>query len=151
MAAGMNPLAMMAGATGGGDPSAQAAGAGMASTAMGALANRAQNPGQQLSQQSAQLQGADPSMVLRQLEQINQVLGVLFVKTFQTLPNIANQISATMKQLSRAIKEAQQGATTSEAVQGSEATSQPKPPIDFSAARVGTDSQPDMGAMAPAA
>ena len=59
-------------------------------------------------------------MVLRQLEQVNQMLGVLFVKTFQTLPNVANQISATMKALSRAIKEGQQASNVTEAVSSNE-------------------------------
>ena len=69
----------------------------MLGTILGALSNRAStNPGQDYSEQSAALQGADPSMILRQLDQVNQVLGVLFVKTFQTLPNVANKISATM-------------------------------------------------------
>lgn len=96
-------------------------GGGMLSTVLGALSNRAStNPGQDFSQQSAALQGADPSMVLRQLEQVNQMLGVLFVKTFQTLPNVANQISATMKALSRAIKEGQQASNVTEAVSSNE-------------------------------
>lgn len=96
-------------------------GGGMQSTVLGALANRAStNPGQDFSQQSANLQGADPSMVLRQLESVNQMLGVLFVKTFQSLPNVANQISATMKALSRAIKEGQTASNVGEVVSNSE-------------------------------
>src|SRR5579863_2393870 len=119
-----------------GDPSQQSAASGMLPVILGALANKAgANPsggaGAQFSQQQAQLQGADPSMILRQLEQVNQVLGVIFVKTFQTLPNVANQISATMKQLSRAIKEGQQASNVGEVVKGSEDGSQQQP-ISFS-------------------
>lgn len=113
-------------------------------TIMGALQNRTQNPAQSFSEQSANLQGADPTMVLRQLEQVNQILGVLFVKTFQNLPNLANQISATMKQLSRALKEAQQGSSVSEVV-GKPAGPQP---INFSAAQSGENSSPGMPAAA---
>lgn len=133
--------------------SSAAPGGDMLSTILGALANRAStNPGQDFSQQSAALQGADPSMVLRQLEACNQMLGVLFVKTFQTLPNVANQVSATMKALSRAIKEAQQASNVNEAV-GASAAGQGAgapgagpnpPPINFAAV---TPGQTDQGAM----
>ena len=116
MASPGNPL--MGG--GGSDPSAQSAGAGMLPTVLGALASKSQgggdDPSQQLSQQMSANQGADPSMVLQQLNQINQLLGVLFVKTFQSMPNLANQISATMKALSRALKEGGQAANVGEAV-----------------------------------
>ena len=118
----------------------------MMGTILGALSNRAStNPGQDFSQQSAQLQGADPSMVLRQLESVNQMLGVLFVKTFQTLPNVANQISATMKALSRAIKEGQQASNVGEVVKGSEDGSQ-QSPINFSAVSQGQVPGADQGA-----
>ena len=108
---------------------------------MGALQNKTASPGQSLSQQSSELQGADPTMVLRQLEQVHQVLGVLFIKTFQTLPNVANQISSTMKQLSRALKEAQQGSSVSEVVGKSEENTGPQP-VQFGAAMGGQNSQP---------
>jgi len=117
----------------------------MLATILGALQNRTGNPGQQLSQQTSQLQGSDPTMVMRQLEQINQVLGVLFVKTFQTLPNVANQISATMKQLSRALKEIQQAANVSDVVGKSEEGASGPSPINFSAAQSGQNAQPSAG------
>lgn len=136
MATPPNPLA-----AGGAPP-----GGGMLGTILGALSNRsATNPGQDFSQQSAALQGADPGMVLRQLEQVNQILGVLFVKTFQTLPNVANQISATMKALSRAIKEGQQASTTTEAVSANEQGSS-QGPINFSPVTQGAVPGADQGA-----
>ena len=119
----------------------------MLATILGALQNRGANPGKQFSEQAANLQGADPSLILRQLEQINQLLGVLFVKTFQNLPNLANQISQTMKQLSRAIKEGQQAGSTAEVV-GNAAQSTP-PPISFSPATGGDNSAPGMSVGAP--
>lgn len=120
-------------------------GGGMLGTILGALTNRAStNPGQDFSEQSAALQGADPSMVLRQLESVNQMLGVLFVKTFQTLPNVANQISATMKALSRAIKEGQQASNVGEVVKNSDSSG--SQPISFSAVQQG---QPPTGNEAP--
>ena len=107
---------------------------------MGALANRAAtDPGKDLSKQTSELQGADPSMILRQLESVNQVLGVLFVKTFQNLPNVANQISATMKALSRAIKEGQQASQIGEVVGKSEENA---PGITFGPAMSGQNAQP---------
>jgi hypothetical protein len=119
----------------------------MLSTVLGALSNRAStNPGQDFSQQSAALQGADPSMILRQLESTNQMLGVLFVKTFQTLPNVANQISATMKALSRAIKEAQQASNVSEVVNKGSEDGSSQPPINFSAVSQGAVPGADQGA-----
>ena len=122
-------------------------GSGMLGTILGALSNRAStNPGQDFSQQSAQLQGADPSMVLRQLESINQMLGVLFVKTFQTLPNVAGQISKTITTLARAIKESQQASNVGEVVSNSEQSSGGSPPIGFSAVQQGV---PPTGNEAP--
>jgi hypothetical protein len=136
-----NPLVAPGGAPPGG---------GMLSTILGALSNRAStNPGQDFSQQSAALQGADPSMVLRQLEQVNQILGVLFVKTFQTLPNVANQISATMKALSRAIKEGQQASNVTEAVSANEqgpGQGGGQGPINFSPVAQGAVPGADQGA-----
>lgn len=116
----------------------------MLATIMGALQNRTANPAKNFAEQSANLQGADPTMVLRQLEEVNKVLGVLFVKTFQTLPNLANQISSTMKQLSRALKEAQQGSSVAEVVGKPEGPQ----PINFSAAQGGENSGPSMSAAA---
>ncbi len=133
---------MMSGGGGGGSALA---------TVLGALQNKTSNPGKDLSAQSAQLQGSDPTMILRQLESVNQVLGVLFVKTFQTLPNVANQISATMKALSRATKEIQQAANVSEVVgkneEGASPTGGGTPPINFSPAMTGLNApgpQPGM-------
>ena len=119
-------------------------GGGALAQVLGQLQNRVSSPGQDLAQQGAELQGADPTMILRQLEQINQVLGVLFVKSFQTLPNVANQISGTMKQLSRAIKEAQQAGSVSEVVGKNEETMGPQP-IAFGPAQQGQNSQPNAG------
>lgn len=114
---------------------------------MGALQSKTSSPGKDLSSSFADTQGADPTMVLRQLEQINQALAILFVKTFQTQPNLANQIQATSKQLSRAIKEANKGAETSEVVGRAEQGNQP-PPIAFSPASGGDNSSPGMSTAA---
>lgn len=91
-----------------------------------------QDAATQYAQQTSELQGADPGQLLQQLNQINKLLGVIFVQTFQRLPNVANSISATMKSLSRAIKETQQAASTQQAISKPAGEGQP---IDFSAAR----------------
>lgn len=110
--------------------------ASMLPTILGALSKRTQD-GAGSPAAAAANQGADPKMVLNQLNQIHQALGLVFVRTFQNLPNVANQVSATMKSLSRAIKEAQQGANVTEAV----GQADEKPPINFSAAQQGTGAQ----------
>lgn len=131
MATPPSPLAGAPSPGGGPDPRLMA-------TVMGALQNRTSNPGKDVSAQMANVQGADPTMILRQLEQVNQLLGVLFVRTFENLPNLANQISATMKALSRAIKEGQQASSTSEVVGKGQ-----QQPINFSAAQDGENSAPE--------
>jgi hypothetical protein len=104
---------------------------------LGALQNRTTTPGRTAAEQSAELQGSDPSMSLRRLELINQLLGLEFVRNFQTNPNVANHISNTMRTLSRAIKEAQQGANVSEVVGKAEQTTEGPPPINFGPAQQG--------------
>lgn len=112
------------------------------SLVMGALSGKtAGAPGEKLGERMAGAQGADPTMVLRQLEQVNNILGVLFVKTFQSLPNVANNISATMKALSRAIKEAQQASNVGETVGASQGAAGPSP-ITFGPAMQGENSAP---------
>lgn len=91
---------------------------------------------EQYAQQSSELQGADPGKLLEQLNQVNKLLGVMFVQTFQRLPNVANNISATMKSLSRAIKEAQQAQSTAQSISKKQqpAGGAGAGPINFSAA-----------------
>jgi hypothetical protein len=90
---------------------------------------------QQLQSQASELHGADPGALLRQLQKVRSVLGTIFVQTFQRLPQVSNQISMTLKQLDRAIKECQTAAQTASAV---------RKPIDFSMAAA-TQPQPGGG------
>jgi hypothetical protein len=100
--------------------------------------------GKGLAQQSADLQGADPTMIARQLDQIGDMLARLFTMTWQTMPNVANQISATMKTLTRAQKEIGQASQVSEVV-GQQPNAQPAPPINASVAQPAVPQpQPDM-------
>ncbi len=126
----------------GGSPGAPAANPNLAAI-MGALQSKTASPGKDLSQQFSDVQGADPTMVLRQLEQLNQALAVLYVKTFQTQPNLAGYIQAASKALMRCLKEAQKGSETAEVVGKSAQANQP-PPINFSPALGGDNSSPGM-------
>jgi hypothetical protein len=104
---------------------------------MGALQNRTTSPGQSVAQQAAQAQGADPTMLIRQMEMLNQVMGLLFIRSFQQFPNVANQISATMKQWSRAMKEAQEVGRVTDVVGKAEEQTETPPPITFGPAQMG--------------
>jgi len=109
--------------TGGGNPIAAVLAA-LAQRQGGAGGQQAPGAGQDYAKQSADLQGADPGMLLRQVEQLEKLMGVMFVQTFQRLPNAANQLSKTMSQLSRVKKELQQAAGVQSAM--------PKPEISQS-------------------
>jgi hypothetical protein len=131
----------------GGNPGNPGNGSGMLGTILGALSKNTDdqaNPAQDFSQSSAASQGADPSMVLRQLNQIHQMLGVLFVQVFQTVPALANDISQTMKQLTKTIESAKKAANITDTVKNSEQSQ--GPPIGFSAVQQG---QPPTGNNAP--
>lgn len=125
-----NPIAaLLSGGQGGrGNP--------LPGVSLGALSG--QNAGGSPEQMGADLQGADPQMLLKQLDQVNKLLGVIFVQTFTRLPNVAGQVSKTMNQLQRAIKEANQASNVSSVVK--------KPPIQMSAVG-GAPEQSDAGGM----
>jgi hypothetical protein len=102
------------------------------------------NVGKDIGQQSADLQGADPTMIARGLDDIGNRLAKYFTLTWQTMPNVANQISATMKALTRAQKEISQASQVSEVV-GQQPNAQPAPPINSSVAQPAVPQpQPDM-------
>ena len=92
--------------------------------------------GDQLAQQSSELHGADPGMVLQQLQKVKSVLGALFLHTFQRMPNVSGHIAKTMSTLDRALKEAGNAAQTASAV---------RPPIGLSLAKQGPEGGPPAG------
>jgi hypothetical protein len=106
-----NPLVGAAG--GGGNPIASVI---AALAGKGGAAPPGGGAGEQLAKQTADLQGADPGQLMKQAEQVNKVMGVMFVQNFQRLPNVANQISKAMSQWSRVIKELQQAAGVQSAI-----------------------------------
>ena len=94
--------------------------------------------GSQLSQQSSELHGADPAMVMQQLRKLRTALGVMYIQTFEALPNVAGHVSKTLGTLDRAIKEAESAAQTASAV---------RPPIGLSLAANSPDTGPAAGAI----
>src|SRR5438445_545944 len=72
--------------------------------------------GMGVSQMASELHGADPTFILKSLQQVKQQLSQLFVQTSMRLPNVSGQIAKAMTQLDRAIKEAQQAASTQSVV-----------------------------------
>jgi hypothetical protein len=105
-------------------------------TVLGALANKQQDPAQDFAKQNADLQGADPSMIQRQLKSIYDVLGVTFVKSYQQMPKVAGEISTTMKALGKALKAIEEASQVQEVV-GKGASEGGPQPISFGPAMSG--------------
>ena len=62
-------------------------------------------------------QGADPDMILKMLNQVKSVVVALYPRSAFTLPGVARALAQAQKYIDQAIKEAEQGAATSQAVQ----------------------------------
>lgn len=73
--------------------------------------------GQQIAGQLAELNNADPDMILKMLNQVKSVLVALYPRTAFTLPGVARNVAQCQKYLDNAIKEAEQGAATAQTVQ----------------------------------
>lgn len=84
--------------------------------------------GAQLAQQSSELHGADPGLLMRQVQKIRDAVGVMFIQTFQSMPNAAGHLSKALAPLDRALKEIQNAAQVASAV---------KPPVGLSLAQQG--------------
>lgn len=92
----------------GGDPSQGAAGSSGNDAA-----------GDQLSSQFAELQGADPQMIAKTLQQIKGMLVSLYPRTSFTIPAAARHIAQAQKAVDGAMKEIQTAAATQNAVRPS--------------------------------
>lgn len=121
-----NPLAAMLAARMG-----QGAPPGMPGQSPSGADSSTGDAGQQVSQLSSELQGADPGFMMREMTQIKQAMMQLFVRSGMRLPNVAGQIAMAMKQWDKAVKEIQQASQTQSAT---------RPPIGFSAAGSGAAS-----------
>jgi len=72
--------------------------------------------GAQYAQQVAELKGADPGMLLRQLKQMKQICAVLMVQNLERLPNVSGQLSKLVPMFDRVIKEVSQAQNVNSAV-----------------------------------
>src|SRR5271157_4906881 len=111
-------------AAGGGQPGQTMPGSGGGDSGGG-------DPGAQYSQQVAELKGADPGMLLRQVKQMKQIIATLAVQNMERLPNVSGQLFKITPMFDRVIKEIQQASNVDSAVRN---------PVQMGAA------QPPMGA-----
>lgn len=69
-----------------------------------------------LSQRMAELRGADPGMVMRKLNQMKKDCVELIPQVAFTIPALAKHLSAVLKGLDGALKEAEQGANVEKSI-----------------------------------
>lgn len=72
--------------------------------------------GQQISAQLSELQNADPNTMLDMLRQVKTMLVALYSRSAFALPEVARGVAASQRGLDQAIRAAEQGAATIEAV-----------------------------------
>jgi hypothetical protein len=128
VAAGNNPIAQLVmsalqsrTAGGGGAP-----GATMPGQSPGPPGQGGDDAGAQYSQQVSELKGADPGMLLRQVQKMKQICAVLMVQNLERLPNVAGKLSKLIPAFDGVIKEIQQAKNVDSAV---------RPPISMGAAQ----------------
>jgi hypothetical protein len=90
------------------------------------------DPTAQYAQQVAQLKGADPSMLLREITEMKKKCAVMMVQNLERLPNVSGTLSKLIPQFDRVIKEIQQASNVNSAV---------RPPIGMGAAQPPQDGQ----------
>lgn len=99
------------------------------------------------SQQVAQLKGADPGGLLRQLKSMKQIMAIMAVQNLDRLPNVAGQLFKLIPQFDKVIKEAMQASNVSAAVRDPIKMSAAQPPPDGMQGNQPTGQQPSMGGM----
>jgi hypothetical protein len=67
-------------------------------------------------------------LLMKQVQKIRDAVGVMFIQTFQSMPNAAGHLSKALAPLDRALKEIQNAAQVASAV---------RPPVGFSLAQQG--------------
>jgi hypothetical protein len=72
--------------------------------------------GADYAQQVAELKGADPGMLLREMKQMKQKCAVLMVQNLERLPNVSGQLSKLIPLFDRVIKEISQAQNVNSAV-----------------------------------
>lgn len=91
--------------------------------------------GGEYAQQQADLRGADPNSLLRQLKAMKSICAVMLVQNLERLPNVAGKLSKMIPQFDAVIKEVQQASSVQGAVR----------PISMGAAQPGEPPQQGMG------
>ena len=82
----------------------------------GPQSNSPSGAGQQLSEQMSQLQGADPQMMSKALNQVKVMLVALYPKSAFQIPDAAKHISQAQKSVDAALKAMEQASATQQAV-----------------------------------
>ena len=73
--------------------------------------------GQQIAQQLAELQGADPGTTMKMLQQIKSVMVAMYPRTAFSIPGVARNIAQAQKYIDNALKECEQAQATAQTVQ----------------------------------
>lgn len=84
----------------------------------------------QYAQQVSELKGADPGMLLRQVQKMKQICALLMVQNLERLPNVAGKLSKLIPSFDGVIKEIQQARNVDSAV---------RPPVAMGAATAPTE------------
>src|ERR1017187_3119372 len=85
--------------------------------------------GAQYSQQVAELKGADPGMLLREMKKMKQQCAVLMVQNLERLPNVSGQLSKLIPMFDRVIKELSQAQNVNSAVRQPVGMGAAQPPL----------------------
>ena len=99
--------------------------------------------GNDVSAMLANLRGADPGMLVRQINNIKRLLAVLSVHFMEPLPQVAGEISKVIPQLNRITGQAEKAQNVNAAVRGAQ---QSRQPIAMGAAQPTPVAPPAMGA-----
>jgi hypothetical protein len=130
VAAGSNPLAQMVmSALQNRSAQAQPGMSGQGASMLGAMGGQGQGgPGDDYAKQVADLKGADPSGINRQLKAIKQILAIMAVSNMERLPNVSGQLYKIIPMFDRVLKEVQQASSVDMAVRNPIQMSAAQPP-----------------------
>ena len=90
-------------------------------------------PADQYAQQVAELKGADPGGLLRQVKALKQITAIMLVQNLERLPNVAGKLSKMIPLWDGVLKELQQASSVNAAVRN------PSNPSQMSAAQPGPE------------
>jgi hypothetical protein len=96
-----------------------------------------EDAGAQYAQQVSELKGADPGMLLRQVQKMKQICAVLMVQNLERLPNVAGKLSKLIPAFDGVIKEIQQARNVDSAVRPPVGMGQAQAPLEGSGMQTG--------------